>query len=158
MDPADNAVPAAHDDGPALSTTFVNSRAVWAFGGLRVVGGLILVGIFLGTPIPFAVVGLIALVAGVGTLRSKVIVDRAGMHIRRTFGWRHLAWSDTIGFLVKPMSTRVGKMYVVVVLRSNGRSVRPYALATTNREEAESRVTLLDRLRFSRWTEPPNAP
>jgi hypothetical protein len=148
VDPSNNkSVRMANANGQ-MNATFRNSRRVLAFGGLRAAGGVILIIVFsASTMIPFAIAGVVALVAGIGTLRSKVTVDRAAMHIRGALGWRHLGWSSVLGFLVERTATRVGTMHSVVILRSKGRSLHPYALAADTREDAQFYVSLLETLR-----------
>jgi hypothetical protein len=95
----------------------------------------------------FLVVGMFGLIRGIGDLRSKVVVDAAGMHIRRLFGWQHLEWSIGLGFVVEKFWTRFARFHSVVIVRAEGRYLRPFALLVERREDAEFIVLALEARR-----------
>jgi hypothetical protein len=131
-----------------VEATFRNSRRASTFGWMRVAIGLVLIGAFVASrSVPVALAGVIVLVGGISVLRSKVTADRAAVHVRQTFGWRHLEWSRVASLLVERSSPRVGTMHSVVIVRAEGRTLRPSALISDTREDAEATLRVLETFR-----------
>jgi hypothetical protein len=108
------------------------SIAVVLYGGRKEISVLIL-----------AVAGLQA-VSGVNRMCSVVRVEDDGIRCRSLLGWRFMSWSDLAGVNEEQRSTRFGKLFVVVIVRRDGRSFRPAALAKSDSDSARRVVELLD--------------
>jgi hypothetical protein len=145
----------AQGSGRTEVATFRTPTVLRVYGAFQLVMGMSVVVpapiVFLTRVLVMAVVlPIIGVVLGQGvsSLRSKVIVDRTGMHIRASLRWLDLDWSTIGGFLVEQRRLERGrKWHAVVVLRVHGRAIVPIALVSEQSDEAKSLLMWLEAKR-----------
>jgi len=125
-------------------------------GGLawmHLIAGTILVGIALsgarwnGGSVVVVLAAIVIFVWGLGNVRSKVLVDAEGLHIRTAFRWRHVGWKDSVSFLVESTTEYRLRFHRVVILVPKGRPISPFALVFGEPEDAIAVLGRIDEFR-----------
>jgi len=120
---------------------------------MHLIGGTILVGFVLsgarwsGRSAVVVLAAIAIFVRGLGNVRSKVLVDAEGLHIRTAFRWRHVGWKDGVSFLVESTTEYRVRFHRVVILVPKGRSISPFALVFGEPDDAMAVLSRIDEFR-----------